>query len=1080
VNIIGRNLASIVFDADIRSEDVLISRDGTDLLVTLVDATAEARVVGWYDDPGAMPSTSLVFAHDAEINADTLSGLGLQLAGTHSDDVLLGLDGFDDRLQGGKGDDQLDGGLGKDVYIFLRGDGMDSIADSPLGTEDASIVLLPDIFSWEASFALGSLVVELGGGDALHFAGFDAADPYSTPVFDRLQFADGASITYDDVLAAGFHLHGSAEDDWLTGTGLDDSIDGGSGNDTLEGLNGADFLEGAGGDDNLAGGGGDYDFMSGSGGSDTYIYAAGDGTDALMDWSESEGEVDTVRLVGIEPGLAAVTQDPWIYYLVLGNGDQLALDSMPVDPRALIERIEFDDGTVWSPEDLVARIKLLAPTGGDDNLWGTHLSEALYGLEGSDSLYGNGGNDVLDGGLGEDFYYFGRGHGNDVVADSGRDGLPSNLHFGHAVSADFSLRRSADDLVLRHGSDTVTLPGWYADTDLIYAVSFELEAEYWDDETLRQMAPQRDRADLEVAHPIADQAAAEDRGFSFTVAADTFSVADDAEPLAYRATLDNGAALPEWLSFDADTRTFSGVPSQTDVGPVSIVVTAEDAEGLTASTAFTITVANTNDPPALSAEIPDNVAVEDQLFSFTPPEATFTDEDEELLEWFASRPDGSALPQWLSFDAVSRDFAGTPANEDVGSLQVRVTAIDPAGAAATDVFSIDIVNANDAPRLVHPVSERQFEAGSRFQFAVPTGTFADDDVGDNLALSALLYGGHSLPSWLKFDGVAGVFDGSPEKSENGIWRVAVTATDDAGETVTTDFNLIIHARPGAVVTGSKNDDALYGGSGNEVLIAKGGDDAIFGGAGIDILHGGAGRDVLQGGTGGDILHGGSGQNLLDGGAGSDLIFGGRAGGLIIGGQGNDLIHTGSGRDVILFNRGDGSDTVFSDQARDNTLSFGGGIRYSDVSLSRSGKDLVINTGGDDRVVLKGWYSGNQSISSLQFVLDGGYEEHSDLLPSGAIQSFDFLGMVGAFDRARSASPGLTSWHVTNALLEFHLSAADDSALGGDLAFWYGKKGDLSGISVSAAQQVIGASDFGSDAQSLRPFGGLQEGFAKLR
>jgi hypothetical protein len=37
----------------------------------------------------------------------------------------------------------------------------------------------------------------------------------------------------------------------------------------------------------------------------------------------------------------------------------------------------------------------------------------------------------------------------------------------------------------------------------------------------------------------------------------------------------------------------------------------------------------------------------------------------------------------------------------------------------------------------------------------------------------------------------------------------------------------------------------------------------------------------------------------------------------------------------------------------------------------------------------------------------------------------------------AASPGLTSWAVTNALLQFHLSGADDAALGGDLAYWYG-------------------------------------------
>jgi Ca2+-binding RTX toxin-like protein len=252
------------------------------------------------------------------------------------------------------------------------------------------------------------------------------------------------------------------------------------------------------------------------------------------------------------------------------------------------------------------------------------------------------------------------------------------------------------------------------------------------------------------------------------------------------------------------------------------------------------------------------------------------------------------------------------------------------------------------------------------------------------------------------------------------------------------------------VAGSKGDDALYGGEGSQALIAKGGNDALFGGGGNDLLHGG------------------SGQNLLDGGAGNDLIFDGRGSSLIAGGTGNDFIHTGNGRDVLLFNRGDGSDTVFGDRRGDNTLSFGGGITSGDLALSRSGKDLVVNAGEGDRVVLKDWYAGKRSVGSLQFVSD-----------AGEVQRFDFFGLVSAFDGARRESPGLTSWQVTNALLQFHLAGADDAALGGDLAYWYARNRGFAGLSVETAQQVIGAPGFGAEAQSLRPFIGLQEGFAKL-
>jgi hypothetical protein len=94
-------------------------------------------------------------------------------------------------------------------------------------------------------------------------------------------------------------------------------------------------------------------------------------------------------------------------------------------------------------------------------------------------------------------------------------------------------------------------------------------------------------------------------------------------------------------------------------------------------------------------------------------------------------------------------------------------------------------------------------------------------------------------------------------------------------------------------------------------------------------------------------------------------------------------------------------------------------------------------------------------------------------------SFDFPGLLGVFDAALAQSPGLSSWAMTNALLEFHLSGSNDAALGGDLAYWYGKNGSLGGIGLQAAQQTIGAPGFGSDAQTLRPFNGLQEGLVKL-
>ena len=46
----------------------------------------------------------------------------------------------------------------------------------------------------------------------------------------------------------------------------------------------------------------------------------------------------------------------------------------------------------------------------------------------------------------------------------------------------------------------------------------------------------------------------------------------------------------------------------------------------------------------------------------------------------------AGLPAWLSFDAGTRTFSGTPVNGDVGTFTVTVRATDGAGAFVEDQF----------------------------------------------------------------------------------------------------------------------------------------------------------------------------------------------------------------------------------------------------------------------------------------------------------------------------------------------------------------------------------------------------------
>ncbi|HEX9324916.1 MAG TPA: calcium-binding protein, partial [Reyranella sp.] len=319
----------------------------------------------------------------------------------------------------------------------------------------------------------------------------------------------------------------------------------------------------------------------------------------------------------------------------------------------------------------------------------------------------------------------------------------------------------------------------------------------------------------------------------------------------------------------------------------------------------------------------------------------------------------------------------------------------------------------------------------------------------------------------------------------GVTGIVLRASDTSGASTSSDFAMIVSVAAGGSYSGGAGDDVIFGSSGNETLSGGAGNDGLFGLAGNDLLRGGQDNDVLQGGSGDDVLRAGTGQDLLDGGAGSDQIFDSTTGSFISGGAGDDVIHTGGGHDIIAFNRGDGFDAVYTSDgvASDNTLSFGGGIRYSDLSFSKSGRDLIVNAGAGEGIAFKDWYAGeHHSVLNLQLILDATDQfdaSSADPLYNHRVQTFSFLGLVNAFDQAMAQSPGLTSWALTNALLQFHLSGADDAALGGDLAYWYGKNGSLAGISLQAAQQVIGAPGFGSDAQTLRPFSGINDGFVKL-
>jgi hypothetical protein len=83
---------------------------------------------------------------------------------------------------------------------------------------------------------------------------------------------------------------------------------------------------------------------------------------------------------------------------------------------------------------------------------------------------------------------------------------------------------------------------------------------------------------------------------------------------------------------------------------------------------------------------------------------------------------GAALPAWLSFDASSRTFTGTPGTSDAGkTYAIAVTASDAKGGSVTDTFDIEIEQRDLPPTLTRPIADRAGLVGDAFAFVGPIG-----------------------------------------------------------------------------------------------------------------------------------------------------------------------------------------------------------------------------------------------------------------------------------------------------------------------------------------------------------------------
>ncbi|MDP2242366.1 MAG: putative Ig domain-containing protein [Burkholderiales bacterium] len=896
------------------------------------------------------------------------------LTGTAGDDVLSGGNG-PDILFGGAGNDTLDGGAGNDSYVFGLGDGVDVIRDS--SGEDTIVFgagITPDMLS----LGLGSLQIRVGdGGDAIHIEGFDPADVYGTPVIENFAFADHAVLTYNDLLARGFDITGTGGNDVLSGTNIADRISGLGGDDTLNGGDGDDTLDG----------GADNDLLLGGAGSDTYYFGRGSGADTIEDAAGDYDAVvlgDTIT----PDDLTVTRTDDSLSLRINGTSDELSIlwqpqDGYRIEQVRFADGTEWDAATLEAQANRAPQTgaSLVAVTATEDaSFTYTLSSNAFFDPDANDQLTLSA--TLIDGSplpswLNFDGVNFSGLPANANVGTVGikvtatdRAGLSvasaftlnvenvndaptlANAITDQTISEDasFSFVVPADTFADIDAGDGLGYGATLADgTPLPTWLTFDPASQTFsgtpgndDVETLSVTVTATDSGGLSVAsaftlnvenvndaptlaNAIIDLTISEDVSFSFVVPADTFADIDAGDVLTYGATLADGSALPAWLSFDAAQAAFNGTPENGDVGTLEVRVTATDQSGANVSNDFTLIVDNINDAPQVATAIADPSTLEDVPFTFTLPADTFADVDVgDALTFSATLADGSPLPEWLTFDPATQAFTGTPGNDEVGTLNVTVTATDTADARAADKFDLTVVNVNDAPVLINHQQNQWIADGDAMQFQLPGNAFNDIDAGDTLSYAAAQADGTPLPAWLAFDAATRTFSGTPDEADIGTLSLSVTATDTIGATASDSFDLDVTVAPDTTYTGTGGDDWLYGRSGSDTLNGLAGNDALSGRSGNDILNGGPGDDLLAGGTGDDTY-------------------------VYQAGDGLDTIADEAGSDTVAFGAGLTRDNVVARLIEDNTTAR---IRVLDANGNEQadqGLDIELDAGGSSPV-----------------------------------------------------------------------------------------------------------------------------------
>lgn len=903
--------------------DVLIGQGGSDVLVGGSD---NDTLYG--DDYDDARTPQAIHASD-------------QLDGGDGNDLLHG-GGGDDLLIGGKGNDTLAGGTGRDIYTINSGEGVDWIFDTK--AEGNIIRFGSGVNSSNVKLSLGSLMLELGGGDQLHIDGFDPTDARNSVAIDSFEFADGTVLTKDELLDRGFDLDGTTVNDTILGTNVTDRISGLDGNDLLAGNAGDDMLDGGTGDDELQGGDGDDDLLGADGNDRLYGSSGADSLNGGLGGDQLQGGDDDDQLLGAEgddslwgdAGNDTLLGDVGNDSLQGGVGNDFLLGGADNDTL-------FGQGGDDSLEGGAGRDAL---QGGDDNdsLLGQEGNDDLFGQSGDDSLEGGDGDDWLDGaagndtliggtgvdtlmgGAGDDVYVFAPGDSSAYVSLAEVVNDLEGVNHIKLVGEEFSpisamtmTPKAGGVLELQTGRGVIGIYGYssqYMNSGAIGTV--EVAGVTYNASQFYGKTYAWDRSgtwiDFAQGGRLADTMTTQNANSTFVGGAGDDILNGKWGKNLYRYDLGDGL---DTINDTSPALDFLGRPQSSTVA-FGAGIASDGIRLSTAPGSFVIKFADQPGGIRITGFDLNNALQNTPIDRFTFADGTELTHAQLIARGFDIA--GTSAAETLTGTNLADRLTGSTGNDTL------------IGAGAADAYTFNIGDGSDV------IADGDSASGPGDSLKFGEG-IAPADVRATRS-------GNDVTFYLAADRVTlrDYFGGGAD---------AVEQIAFADGTQWTQAEVL------DVIAASSQDSVLLGGDGNDLMQGLGGNDLIEGRAGNDTLMGGGGNDTLIAGAGIDVLNGEGG--------GDTYVVG-------LEGAGWDSIDETAGGDTT------GVDVV----------QFVDGILRQDVTVDVSGNDITFRSHDSKlSLTIRGQYAGDDAFTRIeQFAFDDGSVLTADELKTQLLKGRD--------------------------------------------------------------------------------------------